>query len=205
MQIFTLFFSFISLFLLVACGDTTTSTTAQYPTAVGTAISMTVDETNSSLQPAPATLKAINNKVATVIQTDVTSHNAQEATSFTSEINLCDIAGEEEVNRSGTLKKITKISKFKTCKNSQYLQDGNLKIIYDNLNSDGKFPKKVEILVLNDYIYNNIQLYKGTKILADITYNSNKEIQTISLSYSGEVFFEYGRYQLKEVNDTIRY
>jgi len=166
MQIFTLFLSFLSVFFFVACGDTTTSTNSQYPTTIGTAVSMTADETNSSLQPAPATLKIINNKVANVIQTDVTSHNSQEATSFTSEINLCDIAGEEEVNRSGTLSKITKISKFKTCKNSQYLQDGNLKIIYDNLNSDGKFPKKVELLVLNDYIFNNIQLYKETKVNA---------------------------------------
>jgi hypothetical protein len=166
---------------------------------------MIADETNSSLEPAPATLKVINNKVATVIQTDVLSHNSQEATSFTTEVNLCDIAGEEEVNRSGTLEKITKISKFTTCKNAQYLQDGNLKIIYDNLNSDGKFPKKVELLVLNDYIFNNIQLYKETKVLANIAYDANRSIQTISLSYSGEIFYQYGRYQLQDINDTITY
>ncbi|RUM67902.1 MAG: hypothetical protein DSZ07_07940, partial [Sulfurovum sp.] len=80
-------------FALQGCGS---GAKKNYPTAIGTAVSMTVDEENSLLTP----------KLSKILKVHINEINKLEATSFSKTIHYCDISGEKEQEVFGTLENV---------------------------------------------------------------------------------------------------
>jgi len=193
---------FISL-LFIGCEEN--ETTPNSPTTLGSAASVVTSDFNATMAPSPATLKSINSNIATILKTDIDTQNQKEATTFTKETQYCDISGIQEYTNSGTLSKITKTQKFDACKNAQFLQNGHIKIDYDEMDNEGKFPKIVKLIVEDDFTFNDILLKKGTIISSTIQYNEDNTIKSISLTSNGAVNYQYGNYGLVNDSDTITF
>ena len=204
MSLFKLFLPIITsigLLIFSGCGESKKS--ISQPTALGEATSIVNSDPNATMIPAPATFKSINSNLAKIVETDVTSENQKDATSFTKETRYCDISGVKEFEHQGTLQKIKKLEKFDACKNTQHTQDGYLTLNYSELDSEGKYPQVVNMTVNEDFTFNDILLKKGTIIESQITYNSDKSIKAISLKVNGVVTYQYGTYSLIDDQDSI--
>jgi hypothetical protein len=173
--------------------------------SLGTPVSIVTTEENATMYPSPSTLKSITYKIASIVQNDVETQNKKEATSFTRETQYCDISGIKESSNAGSFTKITKTENFHQCKSEKKLQHGQLKINYQQMNSEGKFPKLLDLIVLEDYSVNDLLLKKGTTISAKITYDIAQHIRTIQLSITGIVTYQYGVYALKESSKIIQF
>ena len=187
----------IGLVLFSGCGENVNS--KSQPTAIGEAVYIVKSDPKATMAPAPSTLKSITSKIAKIVEIDITTENQKEATSFTKEIRYCDISGLKEFKYQGSLQKIKKLEKFDTCKNTKNMQNGYLTFNYEGLDSDGNYPKIVNIEVNEDYRFNDILLKKGTTIKGQIDYNRDKSIKTISIKANGVVTYQYGTYKL--IND----
>ena len=204
MSIFKLFLPILaSIGLLIFSGCGESKKNVSQPTALGEATSIVNSDPNATMIPTPATLKSITSNLAKIVETDVTSENQKDATSFTKETRYCDISGVKEFEHQGTLQKIKKLEKFNACKNTQHTQDGYLTLNYAELDSEGKYPQVVNITVNEDFTFNDILLKKGTIIESQIAYNSDKSIKTISLKVNGVVTYQYGTYSLINDQDNI--
>ena len=193
----------VGMLFFTACGKS--SDASSTVTTIGSAASIVSSDINATMAPSPTTLKSINNSIATVLKTDVQTKNEKEATTFTKETQYCDISGLKESINTGTLVKITKTQTFNACKNSQYLQNGYLKIDYSQMNSEGKFPKIVQLTVQEDFTFNDLLLKKGTVIDSTIEYNVDNSIKSVSITSSGVVTYQYGTYSLTNNSDTVTY
>ncbi len=184
----------IGLLLFLGCGENKNN--ISQPTAIGEAVSIVNSDPKATMAPAPSTLKSITSSLAKIVEVDIKNENQKEATSFTKETRYCDISGLREFEYRGNLQKIKKLEKFNTCKNTQHIQNGYLTFNYAELDSDGNYPKIVNIEVNEDYSFNDILLKKGSHIESQITYNSNKSIKNISIKANGIVTYQYGTYKL---------
>ncbi len=205
MSLYKLFLSTltsIGLLIFIGCGESQNSTSQT--TRLGEAISTTVSsEQNATMAPASTTLKSITSNISKVVELDTIRENQKDAISFNKETQYCDISGLIEFEYKGNLQKLKKVEKFNSCKTTQYRQNGYLTFNYAKLDSDGKYPKIVNITVNEDYTFNDILLKKGTIIESQISYNNNKSIKTISIKVNGTVTYQYGTYKLINDTDTI--
>jgi hypothetical protein len=192
-----------SIFFL-GCGNGHTNSSSDAPN-LGTPVSIVTTEENATMRPSPSTLKSITYKIASIIQNDINTQNEKEATIFTKETQYCDISGIKESSNAGSFSKITKTENFHQCKSAKRLQHGQLKINYQKMNSEGKFPKLLDLTILNDYSVNDLLLKKGTTINTKVTYDKTQHIKTIQLSITGVVTYQYGVYFLKVSNKIIEF
>lgn len=173
-----------------------------YSTALGEAVSM-VSSDDTSMAPHPLTSKAIGENIAAILKADLMKLNNKEALSFSKETNYCDISGLIELENSGTLEKIITNKSYKLCKNDQNSQDGSIRVNYNLADDEGKYPKNIDLLVRENYTFNTITLKKDTQIQSSITYNDDKSLKSISLTLTGVVEYNYGTYNLKNLETNI--
>ena len=193
----------IGLLIFTGCGENNNKTS--HPIELGEATSVINREQNATMAPAPSTLKSITSNLAKIVETDARSENQKDATSFTKETRYCDISGLREFEHQGNLQKIKKLEKFNDCKTTQNIQDGYLTFNYAKLDSNGKYPKIVNITVNEDYTVNDILLKKGSHIESEISYNIDKSIKSISIKVNGVVTYQYGTYRLINDQDSIEF
>ena len=191
------------LIFFTGCGESNNN--ASQSIALGEAISVINRDQNTTMAPAPETLKSITYKITQIVEADVTHENQKDATSFTKETRYCDISGLREFEHQGSLKEIEKLEKFDNCKTTQYIQNGYLTFNYAKLNSDGKYPKVINIIVNEDYTFNEILLKKGSHINSEISYKKDKSIKTISINVNGVVTYQYGTYRLINDKESIKF
>ena len=191
----------IGLLSLIGCGESQNS--AFIYTRVDEPASIITRDSNATMRPATPTLKNITLKLIQIVKTDVTHENQKEAITFTTETRYCDISGLRESEHQGDLTKIKKLEKFDRCKTTKYIQNGYLTFNYLELDSEGKYPKNVNITVNEDYTFDDILLKKGSKIESQISYTNDKKINTISIKANGVVTYQYGTYRLIEDEDNI--
>ena len=191
------------LIFLTGCGESNNNTSQ--PIELGESISVMNRDSNSTMAPAPSTLKSITFKLTKVVELDVTNENQKDATSFSKETRYCDISGIREFEHQGTLQKIKKLEKFDVCKTTQYTQDGYLTFNYSKLDNDGKYPQAVNIVVNEDYTFDDILLKKDSHIDSQISYNKDKSIKTISINVNGIVTYQYGTYRLINNKERIQF
>ena len=193
----------IGIFYFTGCGESQDSTFTH--TTLGEATSIINKDSNETMLPAPSTLKSITSKLAKVVELDVTNENQKDATSFTKETQYCDISGVREFEHQGDITKIKKLERFNRCKTTQYTQDGYLTFNYSKLDNDGKYPQSVNIIVNEDYTFDDILLKKGNRIDSQISYKKDKSIKTISINVNGVVTYQYGTYKLINDKESIEF
>lgn len=198
----SIFFISILILTLQGCNGDTSSTS---PSTLGTSISINSTDDNAVMAPNPTTLKGIGQKISEVLKTDIRTLNQKEATTFTKETNYCDISGLLNSENSGTLIKMTTQNIYQKCKTEKSLQNGNINIVYTEMNSDGKYPTKVRLSIANDYTFNDIELKKDLIVQSDISYEENKNIKSITLTINGVVNYQRGTYTLKENKQSFEY
>ncbi len=205
MQLFKLFLTIIILIHILTfsgCGENRNCTCSK--SILGEATSVISSDSNATMAPTSTTLKKITQNIISIIQIDLETENQKEATTFTKETIYCDISGLKEFEYQGDFNKIIKKEKFDNCKNSLYLQNGQIIVYYNKMNSEGKYPQKITLNVEDDYSFNDILLKKGSIIESQITYNSDREISSINIKVNGVVTYQYGTYQLINDQDSIR-
>jgi len=191
--------------LFVGCGEGHKNNSTEIG-SIGNAAAIVTTEDNPTMVPSPSTLNSITYKLAGILQEDVQSQNKKEATSFTKETRYCEISGMKESNNQRNIECITKTEKFSHCKTApQQIQNGLLQIDYRKMNSDGKFPKELNLTVMSDYSCNDLLLKKGTTISSKVYYKANHTVKSIKLTVSGTVTYQYGTYALKEQHKTVNY
>jgi len=183
-------------FTLQGCGTGATKTKKNYPTAIGTAVSMTVDEENTLLIP----------KLSKILQVHINEINKLEATSFSKTIDYCDISGEKEQEVFGTLENVIRKTNYQSCENDNTIQNGDTLMRYNNTDDDGKFPQYLELQAQNDYNFNNITLKEGATIACqNISYKEDKSIEKMIIIINGEVEFNSKVYNLDNHQEVINF
>ena len=191
--------------LFVGCGESHKNTSSETGT-LGTATSILTTDENATMIPSSSTLESITYKLATIVQEVIQLQNKQEANSFTKETRYCEISGMKESSNKGDTQSMTKTEKFSNCKTApQQMQNGLIQIDYQKMNSDGKFPKELNLTVISDYSCNDLLLKKGTIIRSKVYYKANQTVKSIKLTVSGTVTYQYGTYALKEQQKTVNY
>ncbi|SFV54871.1 hypothetical protein MNB_SV-14-55 [hydrothermal vent metagenome] len=188
--------SFLGL-ALQGCGAGGTKTKKNYPTAIGSAVSMTAEEAkNSTLIP----------KLSKMLQIHLNEINELEATSFSKTINYCDITGLQEQETFGTLENISRKTNYQSCENDNNTQNGDIVMTYNNTDEDGKFPKYLELQAQNDYNFNNITLKEGATIeCQNISYKEDKSIESMIILINGKVEYNSEVYNLENHQEIINF
>jgi len=206
----TSIFITLTLFTIIfqGCGSDFTeknlSTSRTYPTAIAESISIITKDPNATMAPNQQTLKVVANEIGNILKMHIEEHNKQEAISFTKETHYCDISGEKILENSGNIEKIVSTINYKLCQNEKNIQNGDIQIIYALNNSDGKFPKTLELNVQKEYSFNQIILKKDVVIKSDdITYNEDESVKSIHLDISGNIKDSYQTLSLKNLKQTI--
>ena len=189
--------------ILQGCEENGSATT--YPTTLGTSISMDTTEEGAVMAPNTNTIKNIAQKVSTLLKADLTSFNEKVTVAFTKETNYCDISGLIESENVGTVEKITSIQNYENCQEEKSLQHGKINIDYNQMNSDGKYPKNLYLTVNEDYTFNNMELKKDLTVESSIAYNTDKTIKEITLKINGELTLDNINYGLLNITQTITY
>jgi hypothetical protein len=188
--------SFLGL-ALQGCGAGATKTKKNYPTAIGTAVSMSAEEEKNT---------PIVQKLSHMIQVHLTEINKLEATSFSKSINYCDISGLEDQETFGTIEKITRKTNYQSCENDNNTQNGDTVMRYNNTDEDGKFPQYLELQAQNDYNFNNIVLKEGATIACqNISYKEDQSIESMIIIINGTVEFDSETYTLDNHQEVIRF
>jgi len=129
-------------FALQGCGGGgSTKTKKNYPTAIGTAVSITAEEENNRLIP----------KLSQMLKVHINEINKVEAVSFSKTLNYCDISGQQDQEVFGTLDNVIRKTNYQSCENDNNIQNGDTIMTYNNTDEDGKFPQYLELEAQNDY------------------------------------------------------
>jgi len=184
-------------FALQGCGTGAIQTKKNYPTAIGTAVSITSEKKENSL---------LTQKISQIIQIHINEINKLEATSFSKTIHYCDISGEKEQEVFGTLENVIRKTNYQSCKNDNTIQNGDILMRYNNTDDDGRFPKYLELEAQNDYNFNNITLKEGATIACqNISYKEDKSIEKMIIIINGEVEFNSKVYNLDNHQEVINF
>lgn len=205
MQFFKLFLAFIILIYLLTflgCGENTNSRCTK--NTLGEATSVMSSDANATMAPSPSTLKKITQNILSIVKVDVETENQKEATTFTKETSYCDISGVKEFEHQGDFNTIIKKEKFDNCKNSLHRQNGQIIVYYKQMSSEGKYPQKLRFTIEEDYSFNDILLKKGTIIESQVSYKSDKTMNSIDIKVNGFVTYQYGTYQLINDQESIK-
>ena len=179
------------------CGAGATKTKKSYPTAIGTAVSMTVEETKSN---------TLVQKLSNMVEVHLTEINQLEAVTFSKTVNYCDITGLKDQETFGTIKKITRKTNYQSCENDNNTQNGDTVMTYNNTDEDGKFPKYLEMQARNDYNFNNITLKEGATIACkSISYKEDKSIESMIILINGTVEYNSEIYNLENHQEVINF
>ncbi|MBU1668089.1 hypothetical protein KKC13_06685 [bacterium] len=197
----------LTLFTIIfqGCGNDTSSTKT-YPTAIAESASIVSTDPNATMAPSEQALKVVANEIGNILKTHIVELNEKEATTFTKETNYCDVSGEKNLENSGNIEKIVSTTNYKLCRNEKSIQDGNIEISYALNNSDGKFPKILELRVQKNYTFNKMVLKKDVFIKSnDITYNEDGSVKSMNLDIGGDVEYNYQTLTLKNLEQTINF
>ena len=191
--------SFLGL-ALQGCGASTggvKTTKKNYPTAIGSAVSLTAEEERAN---------NLTQNLAKIAETQINKINQQEATSFSKTTNYCDISGIQREELFGTIDKITKMSNYQSCKNDNNIQNGETVMTYENTDDDGKFPTALELQAQNDYNFNDITLKEGATIeCQDINYNEDKTVESMTILINGTIEYNSKIYTLENHHEVINF
>ena len=199
MKRFKIFFIKISFLGLAfqGCGAGATKTKKSYPTAIGTAVSMSVEEENNN---------NLIQKLSTIVEVHINEINQLEATSFSKTINYCEITGIKEQETFGTIEKITRKTNYQSCENDKNTQNGDTIMTYNNTDEDGKFPQYLELQAQNDYNFNHITLKEGATIACkNISYKQDQSIESMIILINGTVEYNSETYNLKNYQERINF
>jgi hypothetical protein len=168
-----------------------------YPTAIGSAVSLTIEEERT---------EKLTLEVAKIAKTHINKINQQEATSFSKTLNYCDISGLQKQELFGTMEKITTTSTYQSCENDNNIQNGETVMTYNNTDEDGKFPTNLELQARNDYNFNNITLREGATIeCQNINYNEDKSVESMVIIINGTVEYNSKTYNLQNHQEIINF
>jgi len=188
--------SFLGL-ALQGCGTGATKTKKNYPTAIGSAVSMTAEEEKSN---------TLIQKLSNMVEVHLTEINQLEATSFSKTINYCDISGLEDQETFGTIEKITRKTNYQSCENDNNTQNGDTVMTYNNTDEDGKFPEYLELQAHNDYNFNNIVLKEGATIACQhISYKEDQSLASMVILINGTIEYNSEIYNLENHQEIIKF
>jgi len=188
--------SFLGL-ALQGCGAGATKTKKNYPTAIGTAISMSIEEEKSN---------TLIQKLSHMLQVHLTEINKLEATSFSEVINYCDISGQQDQEVFGTIENIIRKTNYQSCENDNNTQNGDTVMTYNNTDEDGKFPQYLELQAQNDYNFNNIVLKEGATIACqNISYKEDQSLESMIILINGMVEYNSEIYNLENHQEIINF
>ncbi len=183
------------------CGagaNKTSKTKKTYPTAIGTAVSMTVGEESSST--------TLTGELSKIVITHLNDINKLEATSFSKTLKYCEVSGLKDQETLGTIEKIIRKTDYQSCKNDNNIQNGDTIMRYSNTDEDGKFPQYMELQASNDYKFNNIILKEGATIECEnINYNEDKSIESMIIVINGTVEFDSKIYNLENHQEVLEF
>jgi len=172
-------------------------TKKNYPTAIGSAVSLTAQEERAN---------NLGLEVSKIIETRINTINQQEATSFSKTTRYCDVSGLQEKELFGTMDKITQTSNYQSCENDTNVQHGDTVMTYKHTDEDGKFPDTLELQAKNDYQFNNITLKEGATIeCQNIIYAENNQIKSMILIINGTVEYDSKTYTLENHTEIINF
>jgi len=197
-----LFISILFLLFIQGCGGEN-SKQANYPTALGDGVSVTTTDENAVMAPNTLTLKDIGSDVAKILKTNLMLLNTKEAIVFEKEMNYCDISGMLESENLGNLKKLNTISNYQYCKSEDTVQNGKIKMHYEQMDNNGKYPKIAYLTSLENYTFNKIELKKSLEVESQISYKSDKSIKSIYLKINGNLNYNHTNYTLQNITQTI--
>ena len=168
-----------------------------YPTAIGSAVSLTAEEERSN---------NLTTEIAKIVESEINNINKQEATIFSKATNYCDISGLQEQELFGTIERITRTSNYQSCENDNNMQNGDTVMTYENTDEDGKFPTTLELQARNDYNFNNITLREGATIeCQDINYKKDKTLGSMIIIINGTVEYNSKIYNLQNYQEIINF
>ena len=192
---------FISTFLfgllIQGCGTEKQLKTSS-PKAIGESASITTNDSNAKMAPSKHALKSVSNQIGKILKLHIDELNAQEAVSFDKETHYCDISGVKNTEHHGDLQKIIMNKHYRTCKNTNHIQNGKIQITYKELDENGQFPKSLDMTSTHEYKFNNLTLNKEIYIESKkITYNNSGLVKSISLKITGTVYNYTQKLQFK--------
>lgn len=195
----------LSGFIFQGCSSDSSSIKT-YPTAIGESASIVTAEPNATMAPSEQALKIVSNEIGTILKTHISTLNEKEATMFTKEVNYCDISGEQLLENSGDFSEIISQSSYTVCKNEKNSQHGKIQISYKLTNNDGKFPQAIEIVVHEDYTFNELTLNQNTTLnTSNISYKSDGSIARIDFIVNGTVQYNYQTFSFSNLTKTITF
>jgi hypothetical protein len=199
----SIFFISILTLSIQGCGGGDSSTT--YPTTLGTSISVNSTDEGAVMAPNTNTVKSIGQEVSELLKSDITSFNTKTTTLYSKETSYCDISGLIESQNNGDVREITSTQNYENCQEEKTLQHGKINIDYNQMDTEGKYPKSLYLTVKEDYTVDNIQLKKDVTVESLITYNTDKSIKKITLKINGEIILDSINYVLLNIDNTIEY
>jgi hypothetical protein len=178
------------------CGAGATKTKKTYPTAIGSAVSMTAEDENN----------IIVQKLSNMLEEHLTEINQLEATSFSKTTSYCDIAGLEDQETLGTLEHVIRKTTYQSCENDNNTQNGDTVMTYNDTDEDGKFPQYLELQAQNDYNFNDIVLKEGTTIACQhISYKEDQSLESMVILINGTVEYNSETYNLENHQEIINF
>lgn len=205
----------LSLFtlLLQGCGEgskseTTTPTAVNgvsHITALGESASVVSNDPSAKMAPSEQALKAISQEIAKNLKIEITELNNLEEITLTEEINDCSLSGLKVSTKSNSIQNTTDTIDYQVCKESETTKKGKAKLIYHATNSDGKFPKALNLTILEVLTSNHLTLNKDVEVIvSDILYNNNT-LKTLTLNITGTVHYYTQEIKLNNYRITINF
>ena len=188
--------SFLGLAFQGCGGGGATKTKKTYPTAIGSAVSLTAGEERKI---------GLRQELSKMMQSHLMEINQQEATIFSKTTNYCDISGLKDSENLGNIYNITKRTTYQSCRNDNNTQNGDTTMTYTHTDADGKFPEFLALIAQNNYNFNNMTLEKDASIECNITYNKDKSLNSMVLLISGTVQYNSETYTLDNHQEIINF
>ena len=174
-----------------------TKTKKSYPTAIGSAVSLTAQEEE---------VNNVSKELSKIVQIHLDEINQKEATSFSQATNYCEISGLKDSQNSGNMQKITTTTNYQSCKSDNNIQNGNTIMTYEETDEDGRFPKALRLQAQNDYNFNNIKLKEGATVTCkNIRYNSDQSLESMVILINGTVEYNTQTYTLEDHQEVISF
>jgi len=174
-----------------------TKTKKSYPTAIGTAVSLTAQEEE---------VNNLSQELSQIVEIRLNEINKKEATSFSKTLNYCDISGLKDSQNSGDMQKITTTTNYQSCKSDNNIQNGNTIMTYEETDEDGKFPKALKLQAQNDYNFNNIKLKEGATVTCkNIRYKSDQSLESMVILINGTIEYNTTTYTLEDHQEIINF
>ncbi len=184
-------FAILSLASIFFQGCSNTKSSPQKKnTAVGKATSISYSsKEKSDLE--PLDIEILNRRLALLLKSHIHNINIKEATSFAQETNYCTISGLQLINNSGAVQSHLKNISFHLCEDDETIQNGDIEIAYHKADEDGRFPKLLELKVIQPYFFNDLNLTKDTKIeVSNIVYDKDGTIVSFNTIVTGQVIID---------------